>query len=96
MFNLFKKQPKNVNKQIVKEVAYGLIGEHGATTTLEVKNHLRSNHYIAYQAEISSLMNEVAQEAGWSSCWNGRFKVYFLSVPQDNATMLNVPPFSQN
>lgn len=96
MFSLFKKQPNSIDKKTVKKVAANLIAANGATTTLEVKNNLRSNHFIAYQSEVSSLLDEIAMDEGWSFFWNGRFRVYFVPQAQDFVSLLGVPAFSQN
>lgn len=96
MFNIFKKQPGNVSKEAVKTAASNLITANGATTTLEVKNQLRSNHFIAFQSEVSSLLEEVALEEGWSFFWNGRFRVYFVPQPVSNLAAMGFPALSQN
>ena len=60
----------------VFEAAESLMAIHGATTTLEVKNRLRNQGFWALQADVSDLMWEIAQEAGWQVFSNGRFRVY--------------------
>jgi hypothetical protein len=96
MFNLFKKQPSSINKSVVKEAAEQLLSENGATTTLEVKNRLRSSHFIAFQSEVSDLLDAVAEEEGWAYQWNGKFRVYYIPQPNDWAAKLGVPAFSVN
>ena len=60
----------------VYETAESLMATHGVTTTLEVKNRLRNQGFWALQADVSALMWEIAQEAGWHVVSNGRFRVY--------------------
>jgi hypothetical protein len=96
MFNIFKKQPSSINKEMVMKVAAHLIATNGATTTLEVKNNLRSNHYIAFQSEVSDLLEEIAQEKGWAYQWNGKFRIYYIPQDADWAARLGVPAFSEN
>ncbi len=60
----------------VYETAESLMATYGTTTTLEVKNRLRNQGFWAVQADVSALMWEIAQEAGWQVYSNGRFRVY--------------------
>ncbi|MCC6726751.1 MAG: hypothetical protein IT258_19775 [Saprospiraceae bacterium] len=96
MFNPFNRSTKHIDKEAVKAAALQLLSENGATTTLEVKNNLRSNHYIATQSEVSDLLDEIAGEEGWQFQWNGKFRVYFIAQPQDLAAAFGVPAFSAN
>ncbi len=60
----------------VYETAEALMALHGITTTLEVKNQLRNQGFWALQAQVSALMWQVAEQAGWRVFSNGRFRVY--------------------
>lgn len=46
----------------VKDAAFELMKANGTTSTLEVKELLRTKNYEATQAEVSKLMKEVARE----------------------------------
>lgn len=96
MFQIFRKQPGSIDKQMVKEAAEALMSQHGATTTLEVKNWLRHNNFIAYQWEVSALMDTLAEEEAWAFQWIGKFRVYFIPKPSDIMAALGVPAFSFN
>jgi len=54
----------------------------GKTTTLDVKNHLRNRGFLAFQNEISALMEQLAHEDNWKCVHNGRFRIYSLPVQQ--------------
>ena len=80
----------------VRQAAEDLIKSNGATTTLEVKNYLRSRGFIAFQAEVSKLMEDVAREMDWEYEWNGRFRIYFSSRQEDSTGQWLAPLFSAN
>lgn len=71
------------NQEAVKAAAEELIRENGATTTLEVKNKLRNQGFIAYQAEVSRMLDETAQSQGWEFEVNGKFRVYYFARPSN-------------
>ena len=57
-------------------VATKLILAEGSTTTLEVKNNLRRDGYLAYQADISLQMKQIALQENWVVLDNGQFFIY--------------------
>jgi hypothetical protein len=62
----------------VKQAATELMRAHGTTTTLEVKNRLRSQGYWALQADVSRLMEALADAEGWLYEAGPGFRVYCL------------------
>lgn len=67
---------KKLSKEAVCEIAEMLISKHGSTTTLDVKNHLRTRGYEAFQNEVSGFMQSLANEESWNFNNNGRYKIY--------------------
>lgn len=67
---------KPLTKQAVRDAAEALFTENGQTTTLDVKNRLRTNGYFALQQEVSVLMDELSQELSWEFMHNGAFRIY--------------------
>ncbi|MEO1257702.1 MAG: hypothetical protein AAFZ15_02865 [Bacteroidota bacterium] len=92
----FKSPQKFADKSDVQFAATHLIHLHGATTTLEVKNMLRSHGFIAFQDDISRFMEMVAFEQDWYYECNGRFKIYSISKEISFSKNINVPAFSLN
>ncbi|MFK7981673.1 MAG: hypothetical protein AB8G86_16945 [Saprospiraceae bacterium] len=56
---------KSLDKHIVRTAAIRLMEQNYTTTTLEVKQLLRSQNYWAIQATISRWMDELAEEEDW-------------------------------
>jgi hypothetical protein len=71
---------KNLVKSDVYDVALDLIEENGSTTTLDVKNELRTRGFFAKQADVSEFMLEVAAEEKWDFTYNGVHRVYTIKV----------------
>lgn len=69
---------KKITRQAVRMAATTLILAEGSTTTLDVKNHLRSRGYQAFQADVSRLLFAVAQREKWAVNDNGTFRVYYF------------------
>ena len=67
---------KKPNLDTIKLTATTLILAEGTTTTLEVKNKLRSQGYTAYQEDISRQMHQIAEAEGWLAHDNGLFLIY--------------------
>jgi hypothetical protein len=61
-----------------------------------VKNRLRNEGFVAFQAEVSKLMEEVACTLGWEFEWNGRFRIYFFRQVQEQVSSWQLPLFSAN
>ena len=55
----------------------------GQTTTLEVKNALRSQGYFATQSAVSNWMDELATELSWEYDATGPFRIYRLKGDLD-------------
>ena len=72
---------KPLTKEAVRLVAHQLMTYFGSTTTLDVKNALRSADYIAYQADISACMDELAEEELWYFDCNGTYRTYRQTFP---------------
>jgi hypothetical protein len=62
----------------VRQAAAGLMLENGLTTTLEVKNRLRSQGYWALQAVVARMMQALAGREGWHVEAGPRFRIYRL------------------
>lgn len=77
----------NINKTAVLICAIELMVENGSTTTLDVKNKLRKNHYSCSQKEVSSLMGEIASDEKWKHTDNGTFRTYKPTAPLTSATV---------
>ena len=60
----------------VKMTATTLILAEGVTTTLEVKNKLRKQGYLAFQHDISEQMLEISLRENWIHYDNGLFRIY--------------------
>ena len=56
---------KSLDKAAVRAAALQLMEKNYTTTTLEVKQFLRSQNYWAIQATISRWMGELAEEEDW-------------------------------
>jgi hypothetical protein len=95
MFSFFKSKPR-IDRDAVKAVALQLIRANGATTTLEVKNQLRNQGYLAYQEEVSLYMEALAWEEGWEFEFNGRFRFYFFPKPSPVSEGCGFSAFSLN
>ena len=64
-------------------VAETLLLQNGQTTTLEVKNALREEGYIAFQADVSYFMKTAVQQTGWRFTCNGRNRTYYPAIRTD-------------
>lgn len=78
MANLSSRPQPKADKLEIKLTAELLMGSSGQTTTLHVKNHLRNRGFLAFQNEISALMNQLANENSWRHVHNGQFRIYSL------------------
>ena len=56
---------KSLDKNAVRTAAIHLMERNYTTTTLEVKEFLRSQNYWAIQATISRFMDELAEAEDW-------------------------------
>lgn len=76
-----------LNKTAVLICAVELMLDNGSTTTLDVKNKLRKNHYSCSQTEVSSFMRDLASEEKWKHSDNGVFRTYTPTVPLTPSTV---------
>lgn len=74
---------KNLTKQTVQAVAETLMRQNGQTTTLDVKNALRSQGYFATQNAVSASMDELAAERNWVYDPNGPYRIYQMNDDLD-------------
>lgn len=66
-----------LTQQAVQKAAETLMLLHQQTTTLEVKNYLRREKYLAMQRDVSHFMATLAQQQkDWKTRDNGRYKIY--------------------
>jgi predicted DNA-binding WGR domain protein len=77
---------KALDKATVLAAAEDLMSKFGSTTTLDVKNRLRTNGYMAAQAEVSQYMDALAREENWAFAQQGNFRVY-RPGPDTNDTL---------
>lgn len=77
---------QTLHPEVVCQISEALMLTHGTTTTLDVKKELREQGYFAVQAEVSALMEVMAEERNWKSWSNGRFRVF--SFAEDTSERL--------
>lgn len=66
-----------LTQQAVQEAAETLMLLHDKTTTLDVKNYLRRQNYLAFQRDVSLFMNDlVRRQHTWKANDNGRYRIY--------------------
>jgi ribosomal protein L9 len=70
------KNLKTLDKETIREMAMDLMAVFGSTTTLEIKNQLRAQGYMAFQAEISVMMDQIWVEEGWVYDCIGNHRIY--------------------
>ena len=82
----------------VQRAAEILMMINGETTTLEVKKFLRLEGFIAYQNQVSRLMDELAQSdlANWTYTCNGTYRSYGFCINMDFTLDPALPPFGYN
>ena len=72
---------KNLAKQDVKDAAVKLMQSNGSTTTLDVKNELRSQGFWATQNQVSDFMNDLHnEESDWVFDNPNGFRVYRIDA----------------
>lgn len=76
-------QLQTLEPEVVCQVTEALMLTHGTTTTLEVKNELREQGFFAVQAEVSALMEVIAEERHWKFWHNGRHRIYTFAEDTD-------------
>ena len=78
---------KSLNKEAVRTAAIRLMEQNYTTTTLEVKQLLRSQNYWAIQATISRWMDELAEEEDWYYETYNNYRNYFKNEVTANYFM---------
>lgn len=87
---------RKLHTKAVKMAAENLMLTSGATSTLEVKNQLRKQGYLAFQSEVSDCMDRIAAEQGWCYVFNGFFRIYFFPEEMQASQAAGLPAFSLN
>ena len=90
------KTSKYATLQNVKQTAEMLMLLNGSTTTLEVKDFLRLDGFIAYQRQVSDMMKWIQEEYDWSFTCNGVFRSYQFKIKMDFSIHPDIPPFGLN
>lgn len=103
---MIKNQFKALNNETVRVVALELMEQNDTTTTLEVKNILRSMGFWAIQSDIAARMNEICVQERWRYTYNGKYRTYFLTPETaylfqhlsvaEMAAFLEISLFSEN
>ena len=71
---------RQINAEIVRQMAESLMLLNGSTTILDVKMALRQQSYRAVQSEISSFMTYLAEELEWGYQYKGVYRIYFMDA----------------
>lgn len=80
MTNRSSRPQAKADKIEIKLTAERLMNSSGQTTTLQVKNQLRNRNFLAFQNEISEIMEQLANENNWHHVHNGQFRIYSLPM----------------
>lgn len=80
---------KHIDKDIVKQAAILLMGRNTKTTSLEVKEYLRSEGYWAKQDKVSSLLQELQTEENWGKHDGGGHLVYSPGPASSSSSSVN-------
>ena len=73
---------KTVTKEDIEAVAVSLMDKNGGTTTLDVKNELRTMGFWAEQNSVSQFMAHLCDEKGWDFVVEDGHRVY-AHIPND-------------
>lgn len=77
--------PKDFTMDDVKKIAEELMKANGSTTSLDVKNELRTRGHWAKQQKVSDFMKALhAQYPDWDTSNNGTYNTYFLTDDSDD------------
>lgn len=97
MTNTFKKAYRHIDIHAVKQVAEHLMLTNLETTTLEVKKVLRAAGFIAFQGDVSHIMDVLSKRSdNWRYICNGEFRTYSLNANYGYQLTPDVPRFSLN
>ncbi len=70
--------------QATREVIYHLIALNGKTTTLDVKNELRSRNYNASQNDVSHFVGQIQKADNLEIKNNGQYNFYFFGYDSND------------
>ncbi len=70
--------------QATREVIYHLIAQNGKTTTLDVKNELRSRNYNASQNDVSHFVGQVQKADNLETKSNGQYNFYHFGYDSND------------
>lgn len=79
---------KNLTRTDVFFTAFELIKLNGQTTSLEVKNELRTQDFYAIQKDVSKFLYELGETNELQFTTNGLYRIYILSKPSTNVADL--------
>lgn len=74
---------KNLTLDAVQQAAETLMLLHNTTSTLDVKNYLRRQNYLALQSDVSRMMSLSVHQKGWKFQYNGSYREYALGKDTD-------------
>lgn len=80
---------KHIDKNIVRDAALLLMQKNGRTSSLEVKEHLRSEGFWAKQDPIRDFLYELQRELSWNKNDAGGHLEYSISTPSSSSTQNN-------
>lgn len=97
MTNTFKKAYRHIDIHAVRQVAEHLMLTNLETTTLEVKKLLRAAGFIAFQRDVSYIMDVLSRKSqNWQYTCNGEFRTYAFQNNFGYQLTPDVPKFSLN
>lgn len=97
MPNTLKKAYRHIDIHAVRQAAEYLMLTNLETTTLEVKKVLRDSGYIAYQADVSHIMDVIYKRSpNWGYTCNGVFRNYRFRNTFDYQLTPKTPKYSLN
>ena len=80
---------KTLDENVVIEAALRLIDKNGSTTTLEIKEDLRSQGYFATQNNVSALMFNAHASNGLAFTPSGNHRVYVREASNTSSQASN-------
>ena len=70
---------KDLTTSAIINAAEYLMVVNGFTSTLEVKNLLRKQGFLALQSTVSAEMDRLVEYRDWAYLFNGTYRDYFLA-----------------
>ena len=71
-------QFRQINAEIVRQMAESLMLLNGSTTIMDIKMALRQQSYKAVQSEVATYMSALAIELGWGYRYQKGYRVYYM------------------